>query len=56
MRPQITINMLERLMRQPCTPDVEHSKFIIVIVLVLLCIGEVYVSIKSSEDINDAHD
>ena len=55
MRLQITIDTLERLMRQPCTPDVEHSKCIIVMVLMLLCIGKVYVSIKSSEDKNDAY-
>ncbi len=45
----VVVDMLERLIRQSCTPDVERSEEIVIIMLAQTCIGKVYASDKGSE-------
>src|SRR6266852_2854712 len=56
IRRQICTNMLEHLICQSRTQDIERSSVITVMMLALSCLGEVYASIKCGEGKDNAYD
>ncbi len=56
IRRQIIIGMPECVIRQSCTPNIERSERIVILMLVPTLFGEVDASLGGSEGKDDAYD